>query len=446
MRKTGVSPSTIARAGGIAALALAVAAPVVLATPTPALAARNEDSSAEVVAFYRSRGYQPLWFSARSGAAAQQLTQLLLTARADNRNPNNYRAKAVAGAVRAAVASRDPMAIRRADMMLSQAFVDYVRDLKRDPNVGIIYVDPELRPTPPSASTILMEAASAPSLGDYIGQMQFMNPIYASLRQALASRIYSNSHEYRQLVLNLERARALPSSRGKYVIVNPPAARLYMYENGRVVDSMRVVAGRPGQISETPMMNAYIRFVALNPYWNSPPDITSRKLAPTILKEGRAYFTKRGYDLVDHFGPDAHVLNPMSVDWRAVAAGRVQVNLRQRPGPANSMGKMKFMFPNAQGIWLHDTPEREKIDDAARLQSNGCVRLEAASRLSRWLFNGRPPSPKGARPEQKVNLPQPVPLYITYLTAVPSGTSIVYFNDFYGKDEGQMRSMRMASL
>jgi len=338
------------------------------------------------------------------------------------------------------------MAIRRADMMLSQAFVDYVRDLKRDPNVGIIYVDPELRPTPPSASTILMEAASAPSLGDYIGQMQFMNPIYASLRQALASRIYSNSHEYRQLVLNLERARALPSSRGKYVIVNPPAARLYMYDNGRVVDSMRVVAGRPGQISETPMMNAYIRFVALNPYWNSPPDITSRKLAPTILKEGRAYFTKRGYDLVDHFGPDAHVLNPMSVDWRAVAAGRVQVNLRQRPGPANSMGKMKFMFPNAQGIWLHDTPEREKIDDAARLQSNGCVRLEAASRLSRWLFNGRPPSPKGARPEQKVNLPQPVPLYITYLTAVPSGTSIVYFNDFYGKDEGQMRSMRMASL
>src|SRR3569623_1841563 len=212
MRRTGVSPSTIARAGGIAALALAVAAPVVLAAPTPALAARNDDSSAEVVAFYRSRGYQPLWFSARSVAAAQQLTQLLLTARADNRNPNNYRAKAVASAVRAAAASRDPMAIRRADMMLSQAFEDYVRDLKRDPNVGIIYVAPELRPTPPTASPLHMEAASAPSLGDYIGQMLFMNAIYASLRQALASRIYSNSPDYRQLVLKLERARAVPSS------------------------------------------------------------------------------------------------------------------------------------------------------------------------------------------------------------------------------------------
>ena len=445
MLKTAVLPTTLARTAGLAALAFAVATPVLMAVPTPAVAARGQDAGADVSAFYRARGYQPLWFSARSGAAAQQLTQLLLTARADNRDPNRYRAKAVASAVRAA-ASRNPEAVRRADMMLSQAFVDYVRDLKRDPNVGIIYVDPQLRPTPPSAQTVLMEAASAPSLSDYIGQMQFMSPIYASLRQALASRIYSNSHEYRQLVLNLERARALPSGRGKYVIVNPPAARLYMYDNGRVVDSMRVVAGRPGQITETPMMNAYIRFVALNPYWNSPPDITSRKLAPTILKEGRSYFTKRGYDLVDQFGPNAHVLNPMSVNWRAVAAGRLQVNLRQRPGPANSMGKMKFMFPNSQGIWLHDTPEREKIEDAARLQSNGCVRLEAASRLSRWLFDGRPPSPKGARPEQKVNLPQPVPLYITYLTAVPSGTSIVYFNDFYGKDEGQMRSMRMASL
>ena len=203
---------------------------------------------------------------------------------------------------------------------------------------------------------------------------------------------------------------------------------------------MRVVAGRPDPIAQTPMMNAFIRYVALNPYWNSPPDITARKLAPTILKEGRAYFTNRGYERsVDWFGDHAHVIDPMSIDWHAVAAGRVQVRLRQKPGPANSMGKMKFMFPNAQGIWLHDTPEKEKIDEAARLQSNGCVRLEDAPRFARWLFNGRPPRPQGARPEQKVNLPAPVPLYITYLTAVPSGTSIVYFDDFYGKDRAAER-------
>ena len=159
-----------------------------------------------------------------------------------------------------------------------------------------------------------------------------MNPIYAQLRQAIASRIYRSERERRLLAANLERARALPSGNGRYVIVNPPAARLYMYENGHVVDSMRVVAGRPDPIAQTPMMNAFIRYVALNPYWNSPPDITARKLAPTILKEGRAYFTKRGYELLSDWSDHAHVLNPMSVDWQAVAAGRVQVRLRQRPG------------------------------------------------------------------------------------------------------------------
>jgi L,D-transpeptidase YcbB len=108
------------------------------------------------------------------------------------------------------------------------------------------------------------------------------------------------------------------------------------------------------------------------------------------------------------------------------------------------MGKMKFMFPNQQGIWLHDTPEREKIDEAARLQSNGCVRLEDAARLERWLFNGRAPKAQGAKAEQKVSLPSPVPIYITYLTAVPSGTSIVYFDDFYGRDRAA--TTKIASL
>jgi murein L,D-transpeptidase YcbB/YkuD len=395
-----------------------------------------------IASFYRSRGGAPLWLSPTSGAAAQELLSLLATAQADHLSPKRYNVKALSRALQDA-RSGSPGSVQRAEAMLSEAFVAYARDQKHDPG-GIIYVDPELRPTPPSPAELLGAAARAPSLSDYVQNMGWMNPIYAKLRAAIAARLYRTDAERAVLELNLERARALPSGNGRYVIVNPPAARLYMYENGQVVDSMRVVAGRPDPVAQTPMMNAYIRYVALNPYWNSPPDITSRKLAPTILKEGRAYFTKRGYDLVDHFGPGAHVLNPMAVDWRAVAAGRLQVNLRQRPGPANSMGKMKFMFPNQQGIWLHDTPEKEKIEDAARLQSNGCVRLEAAPRLERWLFNGRPPNPKGAGPEQKVNLPTPVPLYITYLTAVPSGTSIVYFDDFYGKDRMEVR--RFAGL
>jgi murein L,D-transpeptidase YcbB/YkuD len=422
-------------------LAAAMAAPLAGAAPAAAAAAARSHG-ADVAAFYRARGGAPLWLAPGAGAAATQLVSLLATAEADHLNPRRYNVKSLGRAI-ADARRGDPSAIQRADRMLSEAFVAYAGDQKHDPG-GIIYVDPQLKPSPPSAAELLTAAARAPSLSDYVQNMGWMNPIYAKLRAALASRIYRSDSERRVLELNLERARALPSGNGRYVIVNPPAARLYMYENGQVVDSMRVVAGRPDPIAQTPMMVAYIRYVALNPYWNSPPDITAKRLAPTILKEGRAYFKKRGYELLSDWSDHARVIDPMSIDWHAVAAGRVQARLRQKPGPANSMGRMKFMFPNAQGIWLHDTPEKEKIEDAARLQSNGCVRLEDAPRFERWLFNGKPPSPKGARPEQKVSLPSPVPIYITYLTAVPSGTSIVYFDDFYGKDRAESR--RFAGL
>jgi murein L,D-transpeptidase YcbB/YkuD len=422
-------------------LGMAIALPMA-ASSVPVAAARPSVPDGGVAAFYRARGGAPLWFAPNSGAAQQQLISLLATSQADHLNPRRYNVKALQRAVDDARGG-GPGAVQRADMMLSQAFVAYARDQRHDPG-GIIYVDPELKPTPPSATELLNAAAHAPSLSDYVQNMGWMNPIYAKLRSAIASHLYRSDAERRLLELNLERSRALPAGNGRYVLVNPPAARLYMYENGQVVDSMRVVAGRPDPIAQTPMMNAYIRYVALNPYWNSPADITAKKLVPTILKEGRAYFKNRGYELLSDWSDHAHVIDPMSIDWHAVAAGRIQARLRQKPGPANSMGKMKFMFPNAQGIWLHDTPEREKIEDAARLQSNGCVRLEDAARLERWLFNGRPPNPKGAKPEQKVNLPSPVPVYITYLTAVPSGTSIVYFDDFYGKDRGEVR--RFAAL
>jgi murein L,D-transpeptidase YcbB/YkuD len=431
MTKTG---RIFAAAGGVAALALVV--PAVL-HPVPAAAAARAPFDAEIADFYRSRGGAPLWFAPNAGNAAPQLLQLLATAQADNLNPRRYNLRALSRAI-ADARTGNPAAIQRGEAMLSSAFVAYTHDTRHDPAVGIIYVDTELKPEALPTRDLLTAAAHAPSLNDYIQQLGWMNPIYAKLRQALASRIYRNAAEFRLLQLNLERARALPSGNGRYVIVNPPAARLYMYENGQVVDSMRVVAGRPDPIAQTPMMNAFIRYVALNPYWNAPEDIAARKLAPNVLKRGRAYLNEKGYEILSSWD-NPRVIDPMSIDWKAVVAGRAKVIMRQKPGPANSMGRMKFMFPNRQGIWLHDTPEKEKIEDAARLESNGCVRLEDAPRFARWLFNGTPPRTQGARPEQKVNLPTPVPIYLTYLTAVPSGSSIVYFDDFYGKDRAQAR-------
>ncbi|HEV2044584.1 MAG TPA: L,D-transpeptidase family protein, partial [Sphingomicrobium sp.] len=231
---------------------------------------------------------------------------------------------------------------------------------------------------------------------------------------------------------------------GKYVIVNASAAQLSMYEDGRLVDSMRVVVGKPG--NPTPMMAALIRFTSLNPYWNVPADLAAERVAPHVVKEGQAYLEAKDYQLLSSWEDDAHVISPDTVDWVAVAEGRTQVRLRQLPGPANAMGKMKFMFPNAQGIYLHDTPEKNLLGEEARMFSGGCVRLEDAPRLAEWLYDGNAPTTTSALPEQRVDLPTPVPVFLTYLTAIPSGGSVAYLPDVYDRDRAALAALNGARI
>jgi murein L,D-transpeptidase YcbB/YkuD len=113
------------------------------------------------------------------------------------------------------------------------------------------------------------------------------------------------------------------------------------------------------------------------------------------------------------WGPDAQVIPPDSVDWKAVAAGAVKVFVRQRPGPANSLGQFKFDLPNGNGIYLHDTPKKELFAQPERNLSHGCVRLEDAPRLARWLLGKDPPA--AAAPEENILIPRPVPITISYL-------------------------------
>jgi len=439
--RAGTSPARIfLRLSGVAAALVLAAAPLpsFAATSTTAAAAQLTAShGAGVNDFYRARGGRPLWLAPQSGTSAQLMLGLLTSASADGLNPNRYQVRKIASALRAA-GRGDLRAVSRAESMLSQAFASYATDLRRPPSLGIVYVDPELRPVTPPARQLLDSASAAPSLEAFVDSMGWMHPTYGQLRRALMSRSYLNEGQRRMLALNLVRARALPVSRARYVVVNSAAQRLYMYENGQVVDYMRVVVGKPK--NPTPMMTALIRFAALNPYWNVPPDLAQERIVPNILKGGRAYLKAKGYQALSDWTESARVVDAGSIDWRAVAAGRKEVRLRQLPGPANSMGRMKFMFPNQEGIYLHDTPEKEKLTEASRLFSGGCIRLEDAPRLGRWLF-GRPLKPQGVKAEQRVPLPAPVPLYITYLTAVPSGSSIAYFEDIYGRDLARLTEL-----
>jgi murein L,D-transpeptidase YcbB/YkuD len=191
-----------------------------------------------------------------------------------------------------------------------------------------------------------------------------------------------------------------------------------MVEDGQVVDSMRVIVGKPE--AQTPTISSKIYYATLNPYWNVPADLARKIIAPRVLKDGVSYLRDHGYQVLASFDDGAPEISPDEVDWKAVAAGRETVKIRQLPGPGNSMGQVKFGFPNSHSIFLHDTPKKELFASDERAISNGCVRLEDAPRLARWLLGQDPQMVAAGIPEQHVALPRAVPIYITYLDQQPA--------------------------
>ena len=199
------------------------------------------------------------------------------------------------------------------------------------------------------------------------------------------------------------------------------------------VDSMRVIVGE--KATETPMMAALLRFVSVNPYWNTPPDFAQKKVAPHVVAEGLKYLQDRDYQVLSDWSDDATPIDAATVDWQAVADGKSNVRLRRGPGPWNSMGDMKFMMPNDFGIYLHDVPDASKAEFAKdnRWISNGCIRLEDADRFAKWLF-GHVPKGQDPKVEENVDLPEPVPVYVTYMTAEGGPDGPKFRADPYNRD------------
>jgi murein L,D-transpeptidase YcbB/YkuD len=421
--------------------------------------------------------------------AGERILRRLETAEADGLDPAAYDVDGLHMAI--AEAAADPGAAGRAEAMLAAAFARYARDLHAAPAEDMTYVDAELKPAAGAPEALLESAAGSASLERALGT----HPIYEKLRSAflgwrerwgrlpavpipdsarlapgfggaaasaLRERLgldregsFQAAHGLTvsgladeatlallnadpkqfeaKLLRNLARARALPAEAERYILVDAAARRLWMYERGRAVDSMRVVVGRV--TDPTPMLAAYVREAVLNPYWNVPPDLVASRVAPKVLERGLRHLDEEGYEILSDWSDGAAIVDPATIDWKAVAAGKQELVMRQKPGPKNSMGAMKFMFPNRHGVYLHDTPDKALFASDDRNRSAGCVRLEDAPRLARWLFGTMPQAASGA-PEQAVPLEKPVPVYITYLTAAPTADGIALREDVYGRDSG----------
>jgi murein L,D-transpeptidase YcbB/YkuD len=258
-------------------------------------------------------------------------------------------------------------------------------------------------------------------------------------KATLAALNLGATHYEQRIAINMERAWRLPQTRtfDRYVVVDSGAAEAYLFSRDRLADAMRVVVG--ADETKTPMMAVLLRTAKANPYWNVPPELTRSLTAKRIREQGLTYLRDFHYEVLSDWSDSAQPIDPKTVDWKAVAAGKREVRVRQLPGPWNSMGAMKFEMPNDFGIYLHDTPHKELFAGDQRWVSNGCVRLEDYRRFASWVFND-PPRATTAR-EQSFELAKPVPVYMTYLTVAAGPGGVTFRPDPYGWDALAMPQM-----
>jgi len=254
-------------------------------------------------------------------------------------------------------------------------------------------------------------------------------PVIAALNVPIDQRI-------RQIELNMERWRWLPRHLGdRHILVNIPEMRLDVRDHGRSVLSMRVVVGK--RETPTPIFNDEMTYIVFSPYWNVPPDIAANETLPETLKDP-AFLNRMNMEVVNAAG---NTLDPSTIDLSQPGEYR----FRQRPGHGNSLGLVKFMFPNQFNVYLHDTPTDSLFARASRSFSHGCVRLEAPEKLAQYLLSDQPDwtsdrisEAMHAGQERTVKLRRPIPVYLGYWTVRVAADGMVQFrNDVYGIDGRQ---------
>jgi murein L,D-transpeptidase YcbB/YkuD len=244
----------------------------------------------------------------------------------------------------------------------------------------------------------------------------------------------------RQVVLNLERWRWLPHDLGaRYIIVNTADFNLNAVEHSQVDLQMRVVVGRPARRS--PVFSANMTHLVVNPYWNVPRTIAVEDILPEIQKDV-TYLVQQGIHVFRNWEVDAPEIDPATVDWQSYHADRFPFRLRQDPGPHNALGRIKFMFPNAFAVYLHDTPNRTQFSRVQRDLSSGCIRVESPVALANFVLAGddrwapeilTETIEKGEH--RTIHLNQKVPVHLLYMTAWTDETGTLHFRkDIYGRD------------
>src|SRR5438477_2552929 len=223
------------------------------------------------------------------------------------------------------------------------------------------------------------------------------------------------SYRLGEIAANMERFRWLPRTFGsRYIFVNVPAFKLEAFDTGQKVLEMKVIVGQEYQDKATPVFADSMETVVFQTYWDVPPSIAPKEIFP----KGSAYMASQNMETYNDHG---------------------QTGVRQRPGPKNALGFVKFLFPNDFNIYLHDTPNHELFNKDVRAFSHGCIRLEKPAELAQWVL-GWPAdrveqAMRNGPDDRSVKLPRKIPVYITYFTTYINNGQLYFGNDLYNRDD-----------
>ncbi len=247
----------------------------------------------------------------------------------------------------------------------------------------------------------------------------------------------------RQIELAMERWRWLPRDLGeRYLLVNMAGFEMELVEQGQPTLQMRVIVGRPYR--STPAFASRLNHLVVNPYWNVPNKLAGLDILPEQRKDD-GYLARKQIRVFSDWSAEAVELDASRIDWAEVPVKPFPYKLRQDPGPQNSLGRIKFMFPNDFAIYLHDTPARGLFDKPSRAYSSGCIRLEKPVELAAHLLQSGEQGPEAFLPviqeridggdTQTIRLAEPVPIYLAYWTSWVARDGTLHFrDDIYGRD------------
>lgn len=252
------------------------------------------------------------------------------------------------------------------------------------------------------------------------------------------------AHRVQQIELTLERWRWLPDTvPPRYAVVNIPSFRLYLFENDRYASKpeirMNVIVGRAGRSRATPIFTGTMSEVVFRPYWDIPISIARNEIIPATRRRS-GYFADQNLEIVSGGDVGARIYPLNSTNLSRVASGALRI--RQRPGPDNSLGLAKFLFPNDFNVYLHDTPARSLFSQSQRDFSHGCIRVQDPPSLAEFVLRDQSgwdrssiDSAMHGTKTVRISMSHPVAVYILYQTAVVAPEGIVYFyDDLYGHD------------